>query len=93
MQTGMRLSAAVIDRWCPVPHTSLPRAVVVLQTVEELAGHLRSARRIMIVGNGGIALGLVHEVRGGVVLASMVAPVALSSAPNTLCTLASLLCS
>ena len=33
-----------------------------LQSVEELVKRLSSARRVLVVGNGGIALELIHEV-------------------------------
>ena len=33
------------------------------ESVEALAGRLRTARRVMLVGNGGIALELVHALR------------------------------
>lgn len=33
-----------------------------LQSIEELLRHLQSARRVVIVGNGGIALELIHQV-------------------------------
>lgn len=34
------------------------------ESVEELARRLASARRVLVVGNGGIALEVVHEVVG-----------------------------
>lgn len=34
-----------------------------VQTLGELVGRLSSARRVVVVGNGGIALSIVHEVR------------------------------
>jgi len=36
--------------------------VVPVQSVEALGARLRDARRVVLVGNGGIALGLAHEV-------------------------------
>jgi len=33
-----------------------------LQSVEDLVERLSSARRLLVVGNGGIALELIHEV-------------------------------
>lgn len=35
-----------------------------MQSVEDLAARLSQARRVVVLGNGGIALGLVHEIRG-----------------------------
>lgn len=35
-----------------------------MESVEELARRLASARRVLVVGNGGIALEVVHEVVG-----------------------------
>lgn len=34
------------------------------QSAEDLCRRLGTARRVVVVGNGGIALELVHEVRG-----------------------------
>ena len=34
------------------------------ESTRKLKDKLESARRVMVVGNGGIALELIHEVRG-----------------------------
>lgn len=39
-----------------------------LQSVADMAKRLSSARKIVVVGNGGIALELVHSVRSRTVL-------------------------
>jgi hypothetical protein len=43
-------------------HLAIP-VVVPVQSVEALGARLRDARRVVLIGNGGIALGLAHEVR------------------------------
>ena len=60
------------DRLC-VAAGAVPRSVAAcplvvtlrdMLSMEQLAARLAGARRVVVLGNGGIALGLVHELRG-----------------------------
>lgn len=62
----LRIAAADVSRHCLQSLAEHPRVVTLRDstTVEELVSWLPSLRRIVLVGNGGIALELVHALKG-----------------------------